>query len=127
MKRNVFLLVLALAFSLCICLSAGAQTSAPDDKIYARGEVDKQVEMLTHPHPRAGESCKQYNSGRVSFNLIFRYTGKVEVGSILQPSPCSSFNDAAYKASESIKFNPAIKDGHAVSVRITVEYNFANY
>jgi TonB family protein len=61
--------------------------------------------------------------GKIVVRMVLRANGKVTDISILQGGT-PKINKAVVKAAKKIKFTPAMKDGHAVSQWVTIEYTF---
>ena len=64
--------------------------------------------------------------GTVRLTAVFTSTGQVTQIRSLKDLPFG-LTDKAIEACRKIRFNPAMKDGHAVSMYMTFEYNFNLY
>jgi TonB family protein len=128
MKKNLFCLAMALFFGLCICLSAQAQTPAPDeDKVYGQSEVDTKAVIARHQHPQTNGGCAARSRGTIAFRLILRRSGEAEIVGSSQSSGCETFDRNAYEVASKLKFTPAMKDGKPVSVRTQIQYSYFVY
>jgi TonB family protein len=92
------------------------------EHILTGGDVDKKPRMLAHPPPsQAGLDSEA--SGTVILRVVFTRYGTVENIRVIQGLP--GLTERAIAAAKQIKFIPAMKDGHPVSMWMQLEYNFA--
>jgi TonB family protein len=128
MKKSLFRLAMALVFGLCVCFSAQAQTSAPDeDKVYGWSEVDSKAVIARHQHPQTDGRCAERSRGTIAFQLILHRSGKTEIINSSQSSGCEAFDKNAYDVASKLKFTPAIREGKPVSVRTQIQYSYSLY
>ena len=125
-------IIFAVSILMVIFASAAkSQTGAPnssvvaaatdtEDIVYKPSEVDKRVQSIKKPKPKAS-SCDA-SLGVTKFQAVFRKTGQVTDIRMVVESDCRSFNKNALKAVRKIKFKPAMKGGQPVSVLMFVEY-----
>jgi TonB family protein len=59
--------------------------------------------------------------------VTFDKSGKVTNVDVARPSGCSAFDRNAVKAAKKIKFEPAIKNGEAITMVKQVEYVYTRY
>jgi TonB family protein len=100
------------------------QTSG-DDTIYKSSEVDKDVKLTKKPHPHLGgriQECR--SSGKSRIRIVLRKTGRITDVELLASSSCNLWDEASLEAAGKIKFQPAMKNGQAVSVSKIIEYEF---
>jgi outer membrane biosynthesis protein TonB len=81
------------------------------------------------PYPREAE--EQRIEATIVLRAIFRATGKVTdiefakvIPSNVPEAIVQKLTDESIKAAGKIKFDPATKDGHPVSMYVQLEYNF---
>ena len=94
---------------------------------YAVYEVDQRARLLAKPEPQYTEEARRNQvSGTVTLRAIFSSSGEVVQIRALNTLPFG-LTEKAIAAARQIKFVPAMKDGHPVSVRMQLEYNFNLY
>src|ERR1043165_2293 len=94
---------------------------------YAVYEVEQRARLLAKPEPQYTEEARRNQvSGTVTLRAIFSSTGEVVQIRALNTLPFG-LTERAIAAARQIKFVPAMKDGHPVSVRMQLEYNFNLY
>lgn len=64
--------------------------------------------------------------GTVTLSLIFTADGRVVVEKVIRDLP-DGLTEQAIKAAQNMRFKPAMKDGVAVNVRVTLEFTFNLY
>jgi TonB family protein len=108
------------------CCGRGGGSDTGDGPL--RGsDVDQRARLLTKPEPQYTEEARKNQiSGTVMLRAIFSSSGEVIQIRALHPLPFG-LTERAIAAARQIKFVPAMKDGHAVSVYIQLEYNFNLY
>lgn len=90
-------------------------------------EVTQKARVLSKPEPQYTESARKYSvQGTVILRAIFSSSGEVSRITVVQRLP-HGLTERAIAAARGIKFIPAQKDGHAVSMYIQLEYNFNLY
>jgi len=90
-------------------------------------EVDQRARLLAKPEPQYTEEARRNQvSGTVILRAIFSSAGEVVQIRALNTLPFG-LTERAIAAARQIKFVPAMKNGHAVSVRMQLEYNFNLY
>ncbi|HKP47444.1 MAG TPA: energy transducer TonB [Pyrinomonadaceae bacterium] len=95
------------------------------DKIYSSSQVDKKAVLDKVRWERNAPSptgCK--GAGTVRIGAVLRKSAKVTNVSVIEPGVCAKFSEKAAKAVEHTKFTPARKDGAAVSMYWTFEFNY---
>lgn len=96
-------------------------------KLYSSKDVTTKARVLSKPLPSYTEEARKYKtSGTVVVKAIFAANGRV-IG--IQPvtSLPHGLTERAIVAAQQIKFIPATKDGHPVSMYMQLEYNFNIY
>jgi len=98
---------------------------------YGRGfsvaEVDQRARLLQKPEPQYTEEARRNQvTGTVTLRAIFASSGEVVQIRALNTLPFG-LTERAIAAARQIKFVPAMKKGHPVSVRMQLEYNFTLY
>ena len=90
-------------------------------------EVDQRARLLSKPEPQYTEEARRNQvSGTVTLRAIFSSSGDVVQIRTLNSLPFG-LTERAIAAARQIKFVPAMKNGHPVSVRMQLEYNFSLY
>jgi TonB family protein len=100
--------------------SATNQTGAEPEKVYSGREVTKRARVKSKPEPESGRTGIY---GVVVLRAVLSSSGKVTNIRVMSGLP-GGLTEAAIKAAQEIKFEPAIKDGHYVSTYVQLEYNF---
>lgn len=95
-----------------------------NDEVYSYKDVDKKLVLKSKPYAEyTYDACKKGVVGFVLLKAVFRATGKIEDIEVIEGLP-EGLTESAIRAAREIKFKPAIKDGHTVSVWMYLEYNF---
>jgi TonB family protein len=129
MVKTHFFVTLLLFLVLGFFITAhGQNTTSPpqteEDKIYKSSEVDKNAVILQRQRPGTDGRCRGETFGRVVYEIILRRSGQVEISRVIWSSNCETFNRNAYQVTKAMKFEPAVKDGRAVSVKVRIEHTF---
>ena len=105
---------------------AGYQEGAAA-QVFSGKDVTKKVVVISKPEPTYTEEARQEQvTGTVVIRCIFTASGSV--GNIHVVSGLEhGLNDQASFAAKQIKFIPAMKDGHFVSMWMELQYNFNLY
>ena len=101
------------------------QTQKPtDDRVYDGKEVDRKVQILSQPDPRyTTEAVRQNVVGVVKLKAVFTGDGEIKDIEVLNGLP-DGLSENAVAVARKITFNPAVKDGKPVSVRMVLVYRF---
>lgn len=90
-------------------------------------ELAKKAVITAKPEPGFTESARKFNvTGTVRLRAVLTSSGKVEGISVIKWLP-HGLTQRAIEAAKRIGFEPAQKDGRAVSQYVTLEYNFNIY
>lgn len=90
-------------------------------------EVTQRARILSKPEPGFTEVARRESvTGTVRLRAILTAAGEVRDISVLKGLP-GGLTEKAIEAARRIRFQPARKDGHAVSQWVTLEYNFNIY
>jgi TonB family protein len=90
-------------------------------------QVDQRARLLLKPEPQYTEEARRNQvTGTVTLRAIFSSSGEVIQIRALNTLPFG-LTERAIAAARQIKFVPALKNGHPVSVRMQLEYNFNLY
>ena len=90
-------------------------------------EVEQRPRLLFKPEPQYTEEARRNQiTGTVMLRVVFSSVGQVEQLRAVQTLPFG-LTERAIAAARQIKFVPAMKSGHAVSVYMQLEYNFNLY
>lgn len=99
-------------------------SDGPGDRIYIGKETDQKVRLLTKPEPSYTKEARANKiAGTVILKVVFTSRGTVENIHVVRELP-NGLTERAIEAAKKIKFVPATKDGHPVSMWIQLEYNF---
>jgi protein TonB len=100
---------------------AQPQCPAP---VYRLAEATVKPRILSKPEPGYTEEARRSRvSGRVVVEAVLCATGKVADVEVVRGLP-AGLSEEAVKAARRIRFEPGLKDGETVSVRIRVVYGF---
>jgi len=121
MKNKIRILALAI-FCLCFAFATNAQ----ENNSVKQSEKDKPLKILTKLKANMDGSCGN-DEGTVSLLVTFESTGKIGKVKIIESSGCNAFDQNAAKVAKKIKFEPAIKNGEAITVEKTIKYKFIRF
>jgi protein TonB len=94
---------------------------------YTTSQVDQRARLLSKPEPQYSEEARRNQiTGRVLLRAVFASSGEVVEIRAVDTLPFG-LTEKAIAAARQIKFLPAMKNGHAVSVYMNLEYNFNLY
>ncbi len=95
--------------------------------IYKGKDVTTKARVLAKPEPRYTQEAREHQvTGTVVLRAVFAEDGKVRAIIPLARLP-HGLTASAIRAAREIKFIPATKDGHPVSMWMQLEYNFNLY
>jgi TonB family protein len=106
-----------------------APTSAGTDynRIFSGKDVTAKARILSKPEPQYTESARKYSvTGTVVLRAVFSRSGQVTQIRAVSGLP-HGLTIRAIAAARNIKFIPATKDGHPVSMWFQLEYNYNLY
>jgi TonB family protein len=96
-------------------------------RIFSPKDVTEKAHVLSKPEPQYTESARKYAvQGTVVLRAVFSSSGEVSYIRVWRGLP-HGLTQRAISAARQIKFTPAVKDGHSVSMYIQLEYNFNLY
>jgi len=99
-------------------------TDGPGDQIVLSKQADQKARLLKKPEPSyTDEARKNKIAGTVILKVVFTSSGTVEHIHVVRELPYG-LTERAIEAAKKIKFVPAMKDGHPVSMWMQLEYNF---
>lgn len=87
-------------------------------------QADRALKILKKPNAKTDGECGKTGEGRIRVRVTFGTEAKVTNVEIVDKSTCSTFDKNAVKAAYRIKFEPAIKNGEAITVTKLVEYKY---
>jgi TonB family protein len=94
---------------------------------FSSREVDQRARVLSKPEPQYTEEARRNQvTGTVVLRVVFSRDGEVVQIRALNTLPFG-LTERAIAAARQIKFEPALKGGHPVSVFMQLEYNFNLY
>ena len=89
--------------------------------------MSSRARVLSKPEPSYTESARKNQiTGTVVLRAVFSSSGAVTNISTIRGLP-DGLTERAISAAKQIKFSPATKDGHPVSMWMQLEYNFNLY
>ena len=93
----------------------------------AGSETQLIARVTDRPEPSYTKEARKHQvTGTVILRCVFRSSGKVTDIKVIQGLP-DGLTERAVKAAKKIRFVPAMKDGHPVSMWMQLEYNFNLY
>lgn len=96
-------------------------------KVFSGKDVNSKARVLSKPEPQYTEEARKNQiTGTVVLRAVFTSGGQVTNISARSGLPFG-LTERAIAAARQIKFVPATKDGHPVSMYIQLEYNFNLY
>jgi TonB family protein len=97
------------------------------DKIFTGKDVTSKARLLSKPEPQYTEDARKNQiTGTVVLKVVFASNGSVTNIRTVSGLPFG-LTERAIAAARQIKFVPATKDGHQVSMWMQLEYNFNLY
>jgi len=112
------------------CCGGGAASGNAiwtDDRILQGRDVEQRARLLSKPEPQYTEEARRNQiTGTVMLRVVFSSAGHVEQIHAVQTLPFG-LTEKAIAAARQIRFVPATKAGHPVSVWMQLEYNFNLY
>ena len=109
------------------CCGNGGGPAAGGHGIMRAAEVDQRAHLLSKPEPQYTEEARRNQiSGTVMLRAVFASSGEVIQIRALNTLPFG-LTERAIAAARQIRFVPAMKSGHPVSVYMQLEYNFNLY
>jgi TonB family protein len=97
------------------------------NRVFNGKEVSTKARVLSKPEPQYTEDARKNQiTGTVVLRVVFTSGGQVTNIKSVSGLPFG-LTERAIAAARQIKFSPAMKDGHAVSMYIQLEYNFNLY
>ena len=96
-------------------------------KIFTGKEVTSKARLISKPEPQYTEDARKNQiTGTVVLKVVFASNGQVQNIRTVSGLPYG-LTERAIAAARQIKFVPATKDGHQVSMWMQLEYNFNLY
>jgi TonB family protein len=97
------------------------------DKIFTGKDVTSKARLISKPEPQYTEDARKNQiTGTVVLKVVFASNGSVSNIRTVSGLPYG-LTERAIAAARQIKFVPATKDGHPVSMWMQLEYNFNLY
>jgi len=110
-----------------LAVQAGSSDDTANNKPLTGKEVERKIRLGMKPQPSYTESARQNAiTGTVVLRCVFASDGTVTNIRVLSGLP-DGLTERAIDAATKIKFIPAMKDGHYVSMWMQLEYNFNLY
>jgi TonB family protein len=106
---------------------AGGSDRSGNDQPFAGSQVEQRARVLFKPEPTYTEDARRNQIvGTVMLRVVFASNGDVVQIRAVRTLPYG-LTERAIAAARQIKFVPAVKGGHPVSVFMQLEYNFNLY
>ena len=97
------------------------------NRVYPGKEVDKKARVTKKPEPSYTKDARKHEvEGTVVLRCVFTASGRVTNIYVMSELP-DGLTERAIEAAKKIKFKPAMKDGHPVSMYMELQYNFNVY
>jgi len=97
------------------------------NKIFTGKDVTTKARLISKPEPQYTEDARKNQvTGTVVLKVVFASSGQVTNIRTVSGLP-NGLTERAIAAARQIKFVPATKDGHQVSMWMQLEYNFNLY
>ena len=97
------------------------------NRIFSGKDVTSKARILEKPEPQYTEAARKNQiTGTVVIKAIFSSSGQVTNITAVSKLP-DGLTEKAIAAARQIRFVPATKDGHPVSMYMQLEYNFNLY
>ncbi len=107
--------------------TSSAVSNADYQKVFNGRDVTQKARILSKPEPRYTEAARKAGViGPVVLRAVFASNGEVTHLVVTRPLGYG-LTTQAVKAARLIKFDPAMKDGHPVSMYMQLEYHFTLY
>jgi TonB family protein len=99
-------------------------TTGTSENLYKGSEVAIKASVTKKPEPKYTKAARKNQvTGTVVIRCVFSKTGEVTNIHVVSGLP-DGLTDRAVEAARKIKFIPATKDGHPVSMWMELQYNF---
>lgn len=109
----------------CCGIASGGRSGS--EQTFPVREVEQRARLLFKPEPQYTEEARRNQvTGTVMLRVVFSSSGEVVQIRAVRTLPFG-LTERAIAAARQIKFVPAMKSGHAVSVHMQLEYNFNLY
>lgn len=106
---------------------ADTPKSVDYNKVFTGKEVTQKARILSQPRAGYTDAARQNGvSGTVTLRMVLAASGEVTNITVVTGLP-DGLSEKAIAAARQIKFEPAMKDGRAVSQYVQVQYNFSIY
>lgn len=110
------------------CCGTSLGSSGDDEgRTFSGSEVEQRARLLLKPEPQYTEEARRNQvTGTVMLRVVFARSGDVVQIRAVRTLPFG-LTERAIAAARQIRFVPAMKGGHPVSVQMQLEYNFNLY
>jgi len=106
---------------------ASDKTENKADNLSKGSEVTAKARVKSKPEAKYTKDARKHAvEGTVILRCIFSSTGEVKNIHVVSGLP-DGLSEKAVEAAKKIKFTPAMKDGHPVSMWMELQYNFHLY
>jgi len=101
-----------------------SQTTAGTENLYKGTEVTLKAHVTKKPEPKYTKAARKNQiEGTVVIHCVFSATGEVTHIHVISGLP-DGLTERAVEVAKKIRFIPATKDGHPVSMWMELQYNF---
>jgi TonB family protein len=115
---------------LSLCEAKGLTITLPgkaEEAVFSGQEVTQKAVIKERPLPGYTRNARRNAvKGKVTLRVILASNGEIAGVTVVVGLP-EGLTEEAMKAAHRIKFEPAVKDGRAVSQYVCVTYNFQTY
>jgi TonB family protein len=109
------------------CCGSGGASGNQENGTFTGNQVEQRARLLFKPEPQYTEEARRNQiTGTVTLRVVFSSTGEVIQIRAVRTLPFG-LTERAIAAARQIRFVPATKGGHPVSVFMQLEYNFNLY
>jgi protein TonB len=109
------------------CCGGGGGPDGSPNAPFTGSQVEQRARLLSKPEPQYTEDARKNQiSGTVALRVVFSSSGEVVQIRAVRTLPFG-LTERAIAAARQIRFVPAMKGGHPVSVFMQLEYNFNLY
>ena len=130
MVRIFCLLSFTITLAISVSVAAAQSGNQPGDEkcdgaVYEAKDVSQKAKIIDKPPPTYTQEARMHNvTGRISLTAVLCSSGHITDIQVVKGLP-DGLTESAIAAAKKIKFEPAQKDGQAVSQSLQMEYSFS--
>jgi len=107
--------------------TGGGDAPVDYNRPFRQNEVTKKAVITFKPEPSFTETARRFEvTGVVRLRAVLYKTGEIKNVSVIKSLP-HGLTEKSVDAAKRIRFEPARKDGQAVSQYVVLEYNYNIY